>query len=119
MFAITEAAQWAQENFGRCDLGDKRRGARLVRIAGDLARSTGASLLKSCDGNEAAAEGLYRWLRNAEVDPDAIALRADWRQRRSARAVASCCWQWKTVPRWPTGTVSPKRWERRAVTRRQ
>ena len=73
MFAITEAAQWAQENFGRCDLGDKRRGARLVRIAGDLARNTGASLLKSCDGDEAAAEGLYRWLRNAEVDPDAIA----------------------------------------------
>ena len=73
MFAITEAAQWAQENFGRCDLGDKRRGARLVRIAGDLARNAGASLLKSCDGDEAAAEGLYRWLRNAEVDPDAIA----------------------------------------------
>ena len=73
MFAIAEAAQWAQENFGRCDLGDKRRVARLVRIAGDLARNTGALLLKSCDGDEAAAEGLYRWLRNAEVDPDAVA----------------------------------------------
>ena len=73
MFAITEAAQWAQENFGRCDLGDKRRGARLVKVAGDLARHAGASLLRSCDGDEAAAEGLYRLLRNAEVDPDAIA----------------------------------------------
>ena len=58
MFAIAEAAQWAQENFGRCDLGDKRRVARLVRIAGDLARNTGALLLKSCDGDEAAAEEL-------------------------------------------------------------
>lgn len=74
MFAIIEAAQWAQENFGRCDLGDKRRGARLVGIAGDLARNAGASLLKSCEGDEAAAEGLSdRLLRNAEVDPDAIA----------------------------------------------
>ena len=29
--------------------------------------------MKSCDGDEVAAEGLYRLLRNAEVDPSAIA----------------------------------------------
>ena len=44
-----------------------------MRIARDLARHAGSSLLKSCDGDEAAAEGLYRLLRNAEVDPSAIA----------------------------------------------
>ena len=73
MFVLTDAAEWAQENFCDCELGDKRRGARLVRIARDLARHAGSSLLKSCDGDEAAAEGLYRLLRNAEVDPSAIA----------------------------------------------
>lgn len=73
MFVVTEAEQWAQENFGSSDLGDKRRSARLVRMAGDLARHAGSSLLKACDGDEAAAEGMYRLLRNDEVDPGAIA----------------------------------------------
>lgn len=73
MFVVTDAEQWAQENFGSSDLGDKRRSARLVRMAGDLARHAGSSLLKACDGDEAAAEGMYRLLRNEEVDPGAIA----------------------------------------------
>ena len=73
MFVLTDAAEWAQENFGECELGDKRRSARLVRMASDLARHSGSSLLRSCDGDEAAAEGLYRLLRNAEVDPSAMA----------------------------------------------
>lgn len=73
MFVVTEPTQWAQENFGECELGDKRRSARLVRMAGDLARHAGSSLLKSCDGDEAAAEGMYRLLRNAEIAPSAIA----------------------------------------------
>ena len=73
MFVVTDAEQWAQENFGSSDLGDKRRSARLVRMAGDLARHAGSSLLKACDGDEAAAEGMYRLLRNDEVDPGAIA----------------------------------------------
>jgi Transposase DNA-binding len=73
MFVVTDTKEWAQENFGGCELGDKRRGAGLVWIAGDLARHAGSSLPKSCDGDEAAAEGLYRLLRNEEVTPSAIA----------------------------------------------
>jgi hypothetical protein len=73
MNVVTDAACWADENFGGCDLGDKRRSARLVRVAGDLARRTGSSLLKACDGDEAASEGLYRLLRNEAVAPVAIA----------------------------------------------
>jgi Transposase DNA-binding len=73
MFVLTDAAEWAEEIFGECELGDKRRSARLVRMASDLARHAGSSLLRSCDGDEAAAEGLYRLLRNAEVEPSAMA----------------------------------------------
>ena len=73
MFVVTDTREWAQENFGECELGDKRRGTRLIRMAGDLARHAGSSLLKSCDGDEAAAEGMYRLLRSEEVDPAAIA----------------------------------------------
>lgn len=87
MFVVTDAGQWAQENFGGCDLGDKRRDARLVRMAGDLARHAGSSLLKSCDGDEAAAEGMYRLLRNEGVDPSAI---AEGGFQATARRARSC-----------------------------
>jgi hypothetical protein len=87
MFVVTDAEQWAQENFGDCDLGDKRRDARVVRMAGDLARHAGSSLLKSCDGDEAAAEGMYRLLRNKAVDPSAI---ADGGFQATARRARSC-----------------------------
>ena len=73
MNVVTDAACWADENFGRCDLGDKRRRARLVRVASDLARRAGSSLLQACDGDDAASEGLYRLLRNEAVAPAAIA----------------------------------------------
>ena len=88
MFVVTDAGQWAQENFGGCDLGDKRRIARLVRMAGDLARHAGSSLLKSCDGDEAAAEGMYRLLRNEGVDPSAIAAGGFQATARRARSCA-------------------------------
>jgi hypothetical protein len=73
MYVDRDATRWAHENFGGCDLGDKRRGARLVRVAGDLARHAGSSLLKACDGDGATAEGLYRLLRNEDVSAAAIA----------------------------------------------
>lgn len=87
MFVVTDTAEWAQENFGECELGDKRRSTRLVRIAGDLARHAGSSLLKSCAGDEAAAEGMYRLLRNAEVAPSAI---ADGGFEATVRRARSC-----------------------------
>lgn len=90
MFVVTDAEEWARENFGECKLGDQRRGARLVRVARDLARHAGSSLLKSCAGDEAAAEGMYRLLRNEEVDPGAIAeggFQATVRRARSCEAL--------------------------------
>jgi len=73
MFVLREPSAWAQENFGESELGDPRRESRLVRVAGDLARHAGSSLLKSCEGDDAAVEGMYRLLRNEAVEPSAIA----------------------------------------------
>jgi hypothetical protein len=73
MFVVTDAGDWAKENFGGCALGDKRRGTRLVRVARDVARHAGDSLLACCGGDEAAAEGMYRLLRNEKVEPSAMA----------------------------------------------
>ena len=36
MNVVTYAACWAEENFSGCEPGDKRRSARLVRVASDL-----------------------------------------------------------------------------------
>jgi len=73
MWVTSDVARWASETFGGSELGDARRTARLVRVAGSLARHAGESLLKSCAGDEAAEEGLYRLLRNPAVRPEAIA----------------------------------------------
>lgn len=64
---------WASETFGRCELGDARRTHRLVTMAGQLAAHTGASPAAACQGDTAAVEGTYRFLRNDAVDPEAIA----------------------------------------------
>jgi hypothetical protein len=69
----TDAATWAQETFGASELGDKRRTQRLVKVAGQLASDAGGSPSRACQGDEAAAEGAYRWLRNDKVDPQAVA----------------------------------------------
>ena len=41
MQAVTE---WAQLNFGNCELGDKRRTKRLMQVAQDIASNPSASL---------------------------------------------------------------------------
>ena len=73
MYVLTDAGEWAEETFGGCALGDTRRTARAVKVATGLARQVGSSLLKSCEGDSAAVEGIYRLLRNDAVDPQALA----------------------------------------------
>lgn len=69
---ITNTETWAVQNFGHCELGDKRRTRRLVKVAADLASHIGQSLVKCCT-NEAEIEGAYRLLRNADINSEAIA----------------------------------------------
>ena len=71
--SITNEQVWADQIFGRCDLGDARRTRRLVDIAARLAGQAGSSLAKSCRGDTAAQLGGYRLMRNASVEPEAIA----------------------------------------------
>lgn len=53
--------QWAQENFGGCALGDRRRTQRLVKVAGQVAERPAASLPK-IGGDWAGTRGIYRLL---------------------------------------------------------
>jgi len=53
-----DAADWAQQTFGDCELGDKRRTKRLVDIGMRMASQVGSSLSKCCEGDEAALVGI-------------------------------------------------------------
>ena len=68
----TDEYEWSQQLFGGSDLGDARRTARLVDVAARMAKQTGGSLSKSCEGDHAALLGGYRLMRNDAVEPEAI-----------------------------------------------
>lgn len=63
---------WAKSMFGAAQLGDRRRTERLVLCAALQARDAGASSLATCDGDSAAAEGLYRLMGNESFNTTAI-----------------------------------------------
>lgn len=67
-----ETAQWAELTFGQCNLGDSRLKDRLIDYAKRQADPPGASTMESCDGDEAASEGAYRFIRNERVKPKDI-----------------------------------------------
>jgi len=69
---INSSDSWAEELFGECDLGDKRRTKRLVKLASSLTEQVGKSVSAVCKGDEAALEGNYRFIRNDDVVPSAI-----------------------------------------------
>ena len=85
---------WAEQLFGKAELGDARRTKRLVRIASSVVDSPGNSLLASCSGDQAKIEGLYRWLENDSIDHGAIiqagcASAEDWLKRVDGDIVAA------------------------------
>lgn len=67
MAVETDAQAWAQALFGRCELGDKRRTARLITTAASLAVNGGGSVARACKTDAASHEGGYRFLRNPQV----------------------------------------------------
>lgn len=85
--SATDAMVWAQEVFGRCELGDIRRTRRLVKTAGILAAQAGRSPLRACGGDLAASEGAYRLIRNGAVEPEAI---GEGGFAATARAASEC-----------------------------
>ncbi|MDJ0871178.1 MAG: IS4 family transposase [Gammaproteobacteria bacterium] len=68
-----DAFVWAEQTFGRSQLGDARRTNRLVKLAGALAGQVGSSPSRACGGDAAANEGAYRLLRNDAVVPGEMA----------------------------------------------
>ena len=64
-------AQWAEEELGGAQLGDKRLDARLVEIVASFMSAPQGSIPRAT-GDWAGAKAAYRFFDNSKVDPQAI-----------------------------------------------
>ena len=68
---IEKACDWAEEEFGKVELGDKRLRDRLMIIARDFYGNTEGSIPQACK-SRAKAKAAYRFFDNEEVKMDAL-----------------------------------------------
>jgi len=59
-----EKGQWAEQEFGMAELGDKRLTPRLIKIAEDKSLCPGASYLTAANGNRYDIKGYYNFVRS-------------------------------------------------------
>ena len=59
-----DGAGWAEQEFGACELGDKRLTGRLVKLAGAKAAHPGASHAQATGGDPHQLKACYRFLNN-------------------------------------------------------
>jgi len=78
-----DATEWAQQQFADCQLGDKRRTRRLVKMAEQVANNPSASFPEQMPvwGD---VKGAYRFFAREEVTFEAIA-EPHWRQTRAVQ----------------------------------
>lgn len=60
-----DGAGWAEQEFGACELGDRRLTRRLVKIVGAEAAHPGASHAQAAGGDAHQLKACYRFLNNA------------------------------------------------------
>jgi len=60
-------SDWAREELGRVDLGDKRRTARLIKLCGRLSEMPESSINQAC-GDWAETKAAYRFFHNENVE---------------------------------------------------
>jgi hypothetical protein len=65
-------ADWVEQELIGVDLGDKRRGERLVQLLKDCYRKPQAGILQACDGIAAKAKAAYRLLNSETVTMENI-----------------------------------------------
>jgi hypothetical protein len=64
-------SQWAEQQFGTCELGDKRRTKRLVKLASDVATKPDAATPKQTE-NWADCKAAYRLVNQEKVTFNAV-----------------------------------------------
>jgi len=68
------ATEWAEQEFGTVELGDKRLRDRLIKIAQDRSKRPDASYLEAAAGDRQAAKGYYYFVDSHRdtVNPEAM-----------------------------------------------
>ena len=66
-----DVSEWAEQQFGTCQLGDKRRTRRLVKLANQVATKPDAATPKQTE-NWADCKAAYRLVNQEEVTFDAV-----------------------------------------------
>ena len=91
MTTITlDVNQWAEEQFGSCDLGDRRRTKRLVRFAAQAAADPSGSTPKQTE-SWSDCKGAYRLIDSDDVNFAAITATALHRDLGQPRGFNPCC----------------------------
>ena len=68
------SGEWAEKEFGKVELGDKRLRDRLIKIVSDRSRHPDVSYLDACGGDRYAAKGYYYFVDSVRdrLSPEAI-----------------------------------------------
>lgn len=82
------AAEWAKQEFGTVELGDKRLRDRLIRIAEDRSKRPDVSYLEAAGGDRGAAKGYYSFIDTSRKTLDPEAMLATHRKRTIERIMA-------------------------------
>lgn len=69
---LADPAEWAEQTFGACKLGDIRRRDSVVALAAQAAAHPSRSIGEMYGADQAGAERAYYVLENAHVEPRAI-----------------------------------------------
>lgn len=82
------AGEWAQQEFGTVELGDKRFRDRLIRIAQDRSQRPDTSYLEATGGDRHAAKAYYYFIDSSEDKFDPEAMLRTHRERTIERIMA-------------------------------
>ena len=82
------ATEWAKQEFGTVELGDKRLRDRLIKIAEDRSKRPDVSYLEAVGGDRKAAKGYYYFIDSDRDKLDPEAMLTTHRDRTIARIMA-------------------------------
>jgi len=80
-----ESEQWAEQEFGGCELGHARRSAQLVTVATNKGRRPSGSYTRACGGDRHAYKGYSRLMNNKREEISSNSLLGGHRQQTIRR----------------------------------
>ena len=85
-----DIVNWAQKEFGKAELGDKRLVRRLLKIAEDKGAKPGLSCAKTVESNWADTMGFYRFVEHPDEEAVNMESILQPHRQRTIRRMNSC-----------------------------